>query len=216
MKQDARFPNLFIVNHPIVQHKLNTMRKRETSSCDFSRLLRELTYLVSYEATGNLATEIREIETPICPMKTYFLSGKDPVIVPVLRAGLGMTAALHELIPSASIGFVGMYRGSDLRPVEYLVKLPADMKDRKVFVVDPMLATGFSAIAAMDALIKRGVKAEDIVFISLLAAPEGVENFQKAYPTIPVYTASLDEKLNEDAYIVPGLGDAGDRLFGTE
>ena len=216
MKTDPRFPNLYIVDHPLIQHKLSTMRQKGTPSNNFRQLLREISYLLGYEVTRDLPLETREIETPLCKCKTNYLSGKKLVIVPVLRAGLGMSDGLLDLMPSARIGHIGMYRGPDHRPVEYLVKLPSNLKNRKILVVDPMLATGYSAVAAVDVLLKRGVKAKDIVFVALVAAPEGVQTFQEKHPDIKVFVASLDDHLNEDAYIVPGLGDAGDRIFGTK
>ncbi|MCD8340312.1 MAG: uracil phosphoribosyltransferase [Burkholderiales bacterium] len=216
MNKDPRIPNLFIVNHPLVTHKLSTMREKETPSNSFRRLLRELTYLLGYEVTHDLPLETREIETPLCKCEAQFLAGKKLVIVPVLRAGLGMSDGLLDLMPSARVGHIGLYRGPDHRPVEYLVKLPKNLSNRKVIIADPMVATGYSAVAAIDTLVKHGVKPEDIVFLSLVAAPEGVEVFQKHYPQIPLYTAALDEKLDENAYILPGLGDAGDRIFGTK
>lgn len=216
MKTDPRFPNLYIVDHPLIQHKLSTMRQKGTPSNTFRQLLREISYLLGYEITRDLPLETREIETPLCKCKTNYLSGKKLVIVPVLRAGLGMSDGLLDLMPSARIGHIGMYRGPDHRPVEYLVKLPSNLKNRKILVVDPMLATGYSAVAAVDVLLKRGVKAKDIVFVALVAAPEGVQTFQEKHPDIKVFVASLDDHLNEDAYIVPGLGDAGDRIFGTK
>ncbi len=216
MKKDPRFPNLHIVDHPLVQHKLSTMRMKSTPSNTFRQLLRELTYLLGYEVTRDLPLESREIDTPLCKYKAQFLAGKKLVIVPVLRAGLGMSDGMLDLMPSARVGHIGLYRGPDHKPVEYLVKLPSNLKNRRIIVVDPMLATGNSAVAAVDVLLKRGVKAKDIVFMALVAAPEGVETFQKAHPDIGIYVASLDEKLNDNAYILPGLGDAGDRIFGTK
>ncbi len=216
MKKDPRFPNLYIVDHPLVQHKLSTMRQKGTPSNTFRQLLREISYLLGYEVTRDLPLETREIETPLCKCKANYLAGKKLVVVPVLRAGLGMSDGLLDLMPSARIGHIGMYRGPDHRPVEYLVKLPSNLKNRKILVVDPMLATGYSAVAAVDVLLKRGVKAKDIIFVALVAAPEGVQTFQEKHPDIKIYVASLDDHLNEDAYIVPGLGDAGDRIFGTK
>ncbi len=216
MKKDPRFKNLFIVDHPLVTHKLSTMRKKETPSNAFRRLLRELTYLLGYEITHDLPLESRKITTPFCDCEAEFLSGKKLVIVPVLRAGLGMSDGLLDLMPSARVGHIGLYRGPDHKPVEYLVKLPKNLTDRRVIVADPMVATGNSAVAAVDTLVKRGVKPKDIVFVSLVTCPAGVEEFQKHYPEIPMYTAAMDEILDERAYILPGLGDAGDRIFGTK
>jgi uracil phosphoribosyltransferase len=215
MKTDPRFPNLRIVDHPLVQHKLSIMRKKSTPSNSFRQLLREITYFLGYETTRDLPTEIKKIETPMGTCNAPFLSGKKAVVIPVLRAGLGMSDGLLDLMPSARVGHIGMYRGPDHRPVEYLVKLP-NLEGRRCIVVDPMLATGYSAIEAVEVLLKRGVSPNDIVFMALVAAPEGVQAFQERHPNIRVYVAALDEKLNKDAYIIPGLGDAGDRIFGTK
>ncbi len=214
MKTDPRFKNLRIVDHPLVQHKLTIMRDRTTSTNIFRQLLREITLLMGYELTRNFPMTTRHIETPICPMSAPTIAGRKVVVVPVLRAGLGMSDGLLELIPSARVGHLGMYRGEDKRPVEYLVRLP-DVTNRQFIICDPMLATGYSAVHAIDILKQRGVPGKSIQFLSLVAAPEGVEVVEKAHPDIIVYTASLDERLNEQAYIVPGLGDAGDRIFGT-
>lgn len=214
MRTDPRFPHLHIVDHPLVQHKLSIMRQKETSTNVFRKLLREITVLMGYELTRDLPIASREIETPICKMNAPTLAGKKQVIVPVLRAGLGMSDGLLELMPSARVGHIGMYRGPDKRPVEYLVRLP-DTTDRLFIICDPMLATGYSAVHAVDVLVKRGVPVDSIRFLALVAAPEGVAVLQEHH-SIDVYVASLDEKLNENAYIVPGLGDAGDRLFGTK
>ncbi|HIU83916.1 MAG TPA: uracil phosphoribosyltransferase [Candidatus Aphodousia gallistercoris] len=216
MRQDPRFPHLHIVDHPLVQHKLSFMRDKNTTTRDFRDLLREIALLMGYEITRDLELTYREIETPLCKYSAPFLANKKPVVVPVLRAGLGMADGLLELMPSARVGHIGMYRDENKRPVEYLVKLPPHLQDRRFFVVDPMLATGYSAAHAVDVLKKRGVKAEQIAFMALVCAPEGVQTFQELHPDIEVYTASLDDHLNEAAYIVPGLGDAGDRIFGTK
>lgn len=216
MKTDPRFPKLHIVDHPLVTHKLSTMREKKTPSNSFRQLLRELTYLIGYEVTRNLPMEVRTIDTPLGKCKASFLAGKKLVIVPILRAGLGMSDGLLDLMPSARVGHIGLYRGPDHMPVEYLVKLPSKLDKRQIILCDPMLATGNSAVAAVDTLLKRGDCPEDIKFVALVAAPEGVETFQKAHPEIEVFVASLDEKLNKNAYIVPGLGDAGDRIFGTK
>ncbi len=215
MKTDSRFPRLHIVDHPLVQHKLSIMRQKETSTNVFRQLLREITVLMGYELTRDLPLSHRHIETPICSMNAPTLAGKKQVIVPVLRAGLGMSDGLLELMPSARVGHIGMYRGEDKRPVEYLVRLP-DVTDRLFIVCDPMLATGYSAVHAIDVLKKRGVPGESIKFLALVSAPEGVAVVQEHHPEVEIFVASLDEKLNENAYIVPGLGDAGDRLFGTK
>ncbi|HBZ57849.1 MAG TPA: uracil phosphoribosyltransferase [Sutterella sp.] len=214
MRTDPRFPHLHIVDHPLIQHKLSIMRQKETSTNVFRQLLREITVLMGYELTRDLPLTTRHIETPICKMEAPTLAGKKQVIVPVLRAGLGMSDGLLELMPSARVGHIGMYRGPDKRPVEYLVRLP-QVTDRFFILCDPMLATGYSAVHAIDVLVKRGVPVDYIRFLALVAAPEGVKVVQDSYP-IEVYVASLDERLNENAYIVPGLGDAGDRLFGTK
>lgn len=216
MKTDPRFPKLHIVDHPLVQHKLSTMREKKTPSNSFRQLLRELTYLIGYEVTRDLPLETRTIDTPLTKCKANFLAGKKLVIIPILRAGLGMSEGLLDLMPSARVGHIGLYRGPDHKPVEYLVKLPSKLEGRRIILCDPMLATGNSAVSAVDTLLKRGVKPKDITFVALVAAPEGVETFQKAHPDIELYVASLDEKLNKDAYILPGLGDAGDRIFGTK
>ncbi|MCI5897264.1 MAG: uracil phosphoribosyltransferase [Sutterella sp.] len=214
MIKDPRFPRLNIVDHPLIQHKLSIMRDKNTPTKDFRALLREIAMLMGYELTRNLPITTHEIETPLCRYDAPFLADKKPVIVPILRAGLGMADGMLDLMPSARVGHIGMYRDENKRPVEYLVKLP-DVKGRTFFVVDPMLATGYSAAHAVDVLKKRGVPADHIIFMSLLCAPEGVETFQALHPDIELYTASLDDHLNEKAYIVPGLGDAGDRLYGT-
>ncbi|MFK7966208.1 MAG: uracil phosphoribosyltransferase [Burkholderiaceae bacterium] len=215
MKKDSRFPTLSVLDHPLIQHKLTRMRDKQTSTRTFRDLLREVTLLMGYEITRDLPMTTERIETPVSPMDAPVIAGKKIAIVPVLRAGLGMADGLMELIPSARQGHVGLFRGDDHRPVEYYVRLPEI--DGRVFIVcDPMLATGYSAIHAVQVLIDRGVAPANIRFLALVAAPEGVAVFQEAHPKVPVYVASLDEKLNESAYIVPGLGDAGDRIFGTK
>jgi uracil phosphoribosyltransferase len=216
MKQDPRFPNLHIMSHPLIQHKLTHMRDRETSTRTFRELLREITLLMGYEITRNLPLTTIRVETPLQTIDAPIIAGKKLVVVPVLRAGIGMSDGLLELIPSARVGHIGVYRDPDThRPVEYLVRLP-DLAERTFILCDPMLATGNSAVHAVDVLKKRNVTGEQIVFVALVAAPEGVEVFQKAHPDVKVYVASLDSHLNDHAYIVPGLGDAGDRLFGTK
>lgn len=215
MRQDPRFPNLFITDHPLIQHKLSHMRDRATSTRTFRDLLREITLLMGYEITRNLPLTTRSIETPLEPMDAPVIAGKKVAVVPVLRAGLGMADGLLELIPSAREGHIGLYRGDDNRPVEYYVRLP-ETEGRLFIVCDPMLATGYSAVHAVQMLIDRGVSAESIRYLALVAAPEGVEVFQQAHPQVQVYVAALDRMLNEQAYIVPGLGDAGDRIFGTK
>jgi uracil phosphoribosyltransferase len=215
MRTDNRFPNLFIVDHPLVQHKLTHMRDQDTSTRTFRELLRELTMLMGYEITRDLPITTREIVTPLTAMDAPVIAGKKIAIVPVLRAGLGMAEGLMDLIPSARQGHIGLYRGEDKRPVEYYVRLP-EIEGRLFIVCDPMLATGYSAEHAVNTLLKRGVPAAQIRFLSLVAAPEGVAVMLKAHPSVKVYTAALDSHLDENAYIVPGLGDAGDRIFGTK
>ena len=216
MKSDPRFPRLHIVDHPLVQHKLSLMRDKRTSTRDFRELLSELAMLMGYELTRDFPVALEEVETPVAHCWSPMLSGKKCVIVPVLRAGLGMSDGLLALMTSARVGHIGLYRDENHRPVEYLVKLPAQLENRTFIVVDPMVATGYSGAHAVDVLKKRGVPGENIRFMALVAAPEGVEVFSKLHPDVDLYVASLDEKLNENAYIVPGLGDAGDRIFGTK
>jgi uracil phosphoribosyltransferase len=215
MRQDPRFRNLFIVDHPLIQHKLSHMRDRETSTRTFRQLLREITLLMGYEVTRYLPLTTRRIETPLAAMDAPVIAGRKLTVVPVLRAGLGMADGLLELIPSARVGHVGLYRDEHKRPVEYYVRLP-ELEDRSFIVCDPMIGTGNSASHAVDVLEQRGVKPAQIVFLALVASPEGVAVFQQAHPDVPVYVAALDDHLDEHAYIVPGLGDAGDRLFGTK
>ena len=209
------FPQLYVLDHPLVKHKLSHMRDVKTSTRTFRQLLRELTLLMGYEITRDLPMTTERIETPLTSMDAPVIAGKKIAIVPVLRAGLGMADGLMDLIPSARQGHIGMYRGSDNRPVEYYVRLP-EVSGRTFIVCDPMLATGYSAVGAVNTLISRGVSPEHIRFLALVAAPEGVKVFHTAHPTVPVYVAGLDSHLNEKAYIVPGLGDAGDRIFGTK
>ena len=216
MKQDSRFPNLFILNHPLIQHKLSHMRERDTSTRTFRELLKEITLLMGYEITRDLPLTTRKIETPLVTIDAPVIAGKKLAIVPILRAGIGMSDGLLELVPSARVGHVGVFRDPDTHmPVEYLVRLP-DTSDRIFILCDPMVATGNSAVHAVDVLKKRGVSDEQIIFLALVAAPEGVEVFQKSHPNVKLYVASLDSHLNDHAYIVPGLGDAGDRIFGTK
>ena len=216
MKQDPRFPNLFILNHPLIQHKLSHMRERDTSTRTFRELLKEITLLMGYEITRDLPLTTRKIETPLVTIDAPVIAGKKLAIVPILRAGIGMSDGLLELVPSARVGHVGVFRDPDTHmPVEYLVRLP-DTTDRIFILCDPMVATGNSAVHAVDVLKKRGVSDEQIIFLALVAAPEGVEVFQKSHPNVKLYVASLDSHLNDHAYIVPGLGDAGDRIFGTK
>lgn len=212
----TQFTSLQVLNHPLIQHKLSMMRDRNTPTILFRQLLREISLLMGYEITRDLPITTMEIETPLERFDAPVIAGKKVAIVPILRAGLVMADGLMELIPSARMGHVGMYRDHDTKqPVEYFVKLP-EPEGRTFIIVDPMLATGHSAAAAVDAINKRGVKDEDIRLMVLVAAPEGVETFVKAHPRIPIYAASLDRQLNGNAYIMPGLGDAGDRLFGTK
>ena len=215
MRQDPRFPTLFILDHPLIQHKLSHMRDKHTSTRTFRQLLREITLLMGYEITRELPMTTEMIETPVAPMNAPVIAGKKIAVVPVLRAGLGMADGLMELIPSARQGHLGLYRGADNQPVEYYVRLP-ELAGRTVIVCDPMLATGNSAVHAVQTLLDRGVARDAIRFLALVAAPEGVKVFADQHPGVPVYVAALDERLNEHAYIVPGLGDAGDRIFGTK
>ena len=203
-----------VISHPLIQHKLSILRREDTSTKDFRELVNEIAMLMGYEVSRDLPLEEVEIQTPIIKTVQKQLSGKKLAIVPILRAGIGMVDGFLSLVPAAKVGHIGMYRDEEtLEPVEYLVKLPEDIDQRQIFVMDPMLATGGSAILAVDSLKKRG--AANIKFVCLVAAPEGVKKLQDAHPDIDIYTASLDERLNENGYIVPGLGDAGDRLFGT-
>lgn len=215
MRQDPRFPNLYILDHPLIQHKLSHMRDATTSTLSFRALLREITMLMGYEITRDLPLETRHIDTPLQPLDAPFIAGKKLVVIPVLRAGTGMCDGLLDLIPSARVGHIGIYRDHEThQPVEYLIRLP-ELAGRDLIVCDPMLATGNSAVHAVDVLRRQGVPEERIKFLALVSAPEGMAVFQAAHPGVKVYTASLDSHLNENAYIVPGLGDAGDRLFGT-
>lgn len=207
--------HLTIVDHPLVQHKLSLMRDKATSTAGFRALLREISLLLAYEVTRNLPMEMRKIDTPVCPMEAPFLEGKKLALVSILRAGNGLLDGILELIPAARVGFVGLYRDPDtLKPVQYYSKLPAELEDRMTIVVDPMLATGNSSVAAIDLIKAAGAK--NIRFLCLLAAPEGVARMKEAHPDVPIVTASVDTCLNDHGYIVPGLGDAGDRMFGTK
>jgi len=204
-----------VVDHPLVQHKLTLMRRAETSTADFRRLLREISLLLAYEVTRSLPTELVDIETPISPMRAPALAGKKLCFVSVLRAGDGILEGMLDLVPSARVGHIGLYRDPrTLEAIEYYFKVPDDVPERDVIVVDPMLATGNSATAAVRRLKTRG--ARSIKYVCLVAAPEGVAAFQAAHSDVPIFTAAIDLKLNEHGYIVPGLGDAGDRLFGTK
>lgn len=215
MPNSSEFPSLHVLKHPLIQHKLTLMRDVTTSTRTFRELLKEIALLMGYEVTRDLPLTFEEIETPLCKMTAPVIAGKKLAVVPILRAGIGMADGLLQLVPSAKVGHIGLYRDPEtLKPVEYLVKLPP-VEDRLFILVDPMLATGNSANAAVETLRKRGVPEDKIIFLALVAAPEGVDVFYKEHPSVPVYVASVDEKLNDHAYIVPGLGDAGDRLFGT-
>ncbi|MCQ2135036.1 MAG: uracil phosphoribosyltransferase [Bacteroidales bacterium] len=207
--------NLHVINHPMIQHKLSIMRQKETGTKDFKQLLKEISMLMGYEITRDLPLEDKEIETPICKMVAKVVPGRKLAIVPILRAGLGMVDGLLELIPVAKVGHIGLYRNEEThKPVVYYCKLPFDIQERLVILTDPMLATGGSACDAIQMLKERGCK--NIRLMNLVAAPEGVKAVQEAHPDVDIYVAAVDEKLNEDAYIVPGLGDAGDRIFGTK
>ena len=204
-----------LVDHPLIQHKLTIMRKKNTPSKDFRTLLDEISMLMGYEVTRNLPLEDVEIETPICKTVQKRISGKKLAIVPILRAGLGMVDGLLKLVPVARVGHIGLYRDETTHePVEYYCKLPKDISDRLTIVVDPMLATGGSASDAISMIKARGAK--NIILMCLVSAPEGVKMVQQKHPDVDIYSAALDEKLNENAYIVPGLGDAGDRIFGIK
>ena len=204
-----------IVDHPLIQHKISLMRDRNTGTKEFRDLVSEIATLLCYEATRDLPTEEVEVETPIALARTHVLAGRKLALVPILRAGLGMVDGMLNLIPAAKVGHIGMYRNEEtLVPVEYYCKLPSDINEREVFVLDPMLATGGSSVAAIRMLKEKGCK--KIHFLCIIAAPEGVKAMQEAHPDVDVYIGALDEHLNEHGYIVPGLGDAGDRIFGTK
>ena len=206
--------HLTIVTHPLVQHKLTLMRDKTTPSAAFRRLLREISLLLAHEVTRDLALTMAPIETPVAAMQAPVLAGKKLALISILRAGNGLLDGLLEVIPGARVGFVGLYRDPvTLQPVEYYSKLPGDLDRRVVIAIDPMLATGNSAVAALDQLKRMGAK--DLRFLCLLAAPEGVARMRAAHPDVPVMTAALDERLDDHGYIVPGLGDAGDRMYGT-
>ena len=206
---------LTVVDHPLVQHKLTLMRSKSTPTNQFRQLLREISHLIAYEVTRDLPVENKSIETPMTSMQAPVLAGKKLALVSILRAGNGLLDGVLELIPSARVGFVGLYRDEKtLQPVQYYFKVPDGMKDRVVIAVDPMLATGNSSVAAIDLLKNAG--ARNIKFLCLLAAPEGIARMQEAHPDVDIVTAAVDEKLSEIGYILPGLGDAGDRMFGTK
>lgn len=205
----------FIMDHPLIKHKLTLIRDKNTGSKEFRELITEVATLMCYEATRDLPLEEIEIETPICKTKTQVISGRKLAVVPILRAGMGMVEGMMNLVPAAKIGHIGLYRDPDTHePVEYYCKLPSDINERDVIVVDPMLATGGSAIDAIRMIKEKGAK--HIKFMCIIAAPEGLEALTRTHPDVKVYCASLDEKLNENKYIVPGLGDAGDRIYGTK
>lgn len=204
-----------VLEHPLIQHKLAILRDKQTGVKEFREAVGEIAALMCYEATRNLPTEEIEIETPVAPAKVRVLSGKKLAIVPILRAGLGMVDTIIDLIPSAKVGHIGLFRDPETHePVKYYCKMPPDISERQVFIVDPMLATGGSAAAAITFLKEYGCK--NITLMDIIAAPEGIEVIQKEHPDVDIFVAAVDEKLNEHAYIVPGLGDAGDRIFGTK
>ena len=212
---DGIMQKIVVMDHPLIQHKVGLIRKKETGSKEFRELIGEIAMYMCYEATRDLKLTDIEIETPICRTTVKELSGKKLAVVPILRAGLGMVEGMLAMIPAAKVGHIGLYRDPEtLKPVEYYCKLPADSNEREVFVVDPMLATGGSAVAAIQMLKDKGVK--NIRFLCIIAAPEGVEAMKKAHPDVDIYIGALDQHLNEHGYIVPGLGDAGDRIFGTK
>ena len=207
--------NVTVMDHPLIQHKIGWIRRKETGSKDFRRLVSEIAMLECYEATRELKLADVEVETPICATTVKELKGKKLAVVPILRAGLGMVDGMLTMIPAAKVGHIGLYRDPEtLEPVEYYCKLPEDCSEREVFVVDPMLATGGSSVAAIQMLKNRGVK--NIHFMCIIAAPEGVKRMQEEHPDVDIIIGALDEHLNELGYIVPGLGDAGDRIFGTK
>lgn len=207
--------NVVLMNHPLIQHKIGWIRRASTGSKDFRNMVSEIAMLMCYEATRDLELKDIEIETPICMTTVKELKGKKLAVVPILRAGLGMVDGMLSMIPAAKVGHIGLYRDPDtLEPVEYYCKLPEDCSEREVFVVDPMLATGGSSAAAIQMLKDKGVK--NIRFLCIIAAPEGVEHMKQVHPDVDIYIGALDERLNEHGYIVPGLGDAGDRIFGTK
>ena len=204
-----------VFDHPLIQHKVSIMRDKDTTSKEFRELAKEVALLMAFEVTRDLPVEQVDIETPICKTKVNMLAGPDIAIVPILRAGLGFVDGMLELVPTAKVGHVGLYRDPEThQPVEYYCKLPDQLDQRRIIVVDPMLATGGSAVAAIDFIKQRGGK--NISFMCLIAAPEGIEVLKNAHPDVDIFIAGKDEKLNENKYIVPGLGDAGDRLFGTK
>jgi len=207
--------NVFLFDHPLIQHKLALIRDKNTGAKEFRELVEEVSLLMAYEVTRHMPLEETQVETPIGPAKVKMLSGKKIGIIPILRAGLGMVNGMLKLIPAAKVGHIGLYRDPDsLMPVEYYCKLPSDVSERELIILDPMLATGGSAAKAVEILKEKG--ATNIKLMCLIAAPEGIEAVHKAHPDVEIYTAAIDERLNSHGYIVPGLGDAGDRLFGTK
>ena len=207
--------NVYVMDHPLIQHKIGFIRRQEVGSKDFRAIVSEIAMLMCYESTRNLKLQDVKIKTPICETTVKELAGKKLAVVPILRAGLGMVEGMLAMIPAAKVGHIGLYRDPEtLEPVEYYCKLPSDCDEREVYVVDPMLATGGSCVAAIQMLKEKGVK--NIHFMCIIASPEGVERLQKEHPDVDIYIAALDEKLNDHGYIVPGLGDAGDRIFGTK
>ncbi len=207
-------PHVTVVDHPLIKHKLTLMRRKETSTASFRRLLTEISMLLAYEALRDLKTRDEDIETPLMPMKAPVLDGKKLVLIAILRAGQGILDGMLQIVPSARVGHVGMYRDPKTHmAIEYFYKVPGDLSDRDVVVCDPMLATGNSAVAAIERV--KESKPGSLKFVCLLACPEGIKNFHEVHPDVPIVTAAVDNKLNEHGYILPGLGDAGDRLFGT-
>ena len=207
--------NVTILDHPLIQHKISILRNKATGTNEFRSLIEEISMLMGYEALRDLPLEDQEVETPIETCMTPMLAGKKLAVVPILRAGLGMVNGILALVPSAKVGHIGLYRDEETHePHEYYCKLPADCQEREVYVVDPMLATGGSCVAAIQLLKEKGVK--NIHFMCIIAAPEGVERLQREHPDVDIYIAALDERLNDHGYIIPGLGDAGDRIFGTK
>lgn len=206
---------VYVMDHPLIQHKVGIIRREEVGSKDFRQMISEIAMLMCYESTRNLKLQDVKIKTPICETTVKELAGKKLAVVPILRAGLGMVEGMLAMIPAAKVGHIGLYRDPEtLEPVEYYCKLPSDCNEREVYMVDPMLATGGSCVAAIQMLKEKGVK--NIHFMCIIASPEGVERLQKEHPDVDIYIAALDEKLNDHGYIVPGLGDAGDRIFGTK
>ncbi len=211
----TQFPNLRLIDHPMVQHKLTLMRKKETSTNGFRRLLGELSTLMAYEVTRDIPTQEVQIDTPLETMTGTMIDGKKLVLVSILRAGTGILDGMLSVVPGARVGHIGLYRNpKTLQPVEYYFKMPQDMQERDVIVVDPMLATGNSAVAAIDKV--KAMKPKSVKFLCLLTCPEGLRTMQQAHPDVPVFTAAVDRQLNDHGYILPGLGDAGDRIFGTQ